>query len=754
MQSDENYSQRRLLQYHQQTSFKNAQQITATQPHNATPISSPTPSPLPPSAISSSHPDPASKPPPTSSSSASNYKLDTNPNERYSTQPIKPSEQISGSDKTATSQQQQQQQNERYYFVPNRYTNIPCAERYASSNHYCHKNTPVSSNTSPHCEQPIYEQICPTRSNKEAKTDIFYSPPAYNDVACYQDQNKSNSNIFIPPAECFSSGNLSYMAPPSPAPCDRFIPPSPLSPSGLRSNSSSDCYPNNAFPSPSPKSERSYPLIERCISQPSDEQHHFSRSPKKLTFPSASSDRLNINTYEGFEDTSTYLACSTPITSTYTDRYIIAQERNYHDRLITPNTQTLPSNNTRYSTNSNRYSLGSNYSENRYTFVQQDRLPIPQADRYQNRFPNSEMEQFKPNYTSKVERFSDRYATLPNLHNDRYNNKQDIMYPNHRYTNVPETSQSSTDQRTYHVPSSAHTPVERYVPQTSGSNENYKYNSNIHCPDRYMQPSTEVGCTVGISPSERYAPTNSGDPYMRRDLGYHHHYRPQAPPQKYYQYQANHYHRVRYANNQQRAPRCCAAVAASPYGQDHNYSSPSSSSSNSVASAGCTDSYTCILSPSQQMRIPKVQCVKHICAGSPSPSTNAVTPEYVGASGGRLISSSSTVTAMPISSLQQHPQPIEGCGMNHCGGTNCDTTVQCNSVEQQIILEQTKTTTNYNSCASGKIPNVCCSVVAAAGNRKAGVQPKMSKSGQSGKYNQLNTSTGVVNSNLHNMNSW
>ncbi|XP_014476203.1 PREDICTED: uncharacterized protein LOC106745265 [Dinoponera quadriceps] len=90
---------------------------------------------------------------------------------------------------------------------------------------------------------------------------------------------------------------------------------------------------------------------------------------------------------------------------------------------------------------------------------------------------------------------------------------------------------SSTD-RSYgsssvsYVPPTAHTPVERYIPQPP---------PEVLYPDRYVDRYVPPAVHT---PTDRYVPANDpGDPYMRRDLGFHHHYR--LPPPAGYPYQTH-----------------------------------------------------------------------------------------------------------------------------------------------------------------------------------------------------------------------
>ncbi|XP_032674700.1 inactive rhomboid protein 1 isoform X4 [Odontomachus brunneus] len=91
---------------------------------------------------------------------------------------------------------------------------------------------------------------------------------------------------------------------------------------------------------------------------------------------------------------------------------------------------------------------------------------------------------------------------------------------------------TSTTDRSYgsssvsYVPPTAHTPVERYVPQPP---------PEVLYPDRYVDRYVPP---AAHTPTDRYVPASDpGDPYMRRDLGFHHHYR--LPPPAGYPYQTH-----------------------------------------------------------------------------------------------------------------------------------------------------------------------------------------------------------------------
>ncbi|XP_023290207.1 SH3 and multiple ankyrin repeat domains protein 1-like [Orussus abietinus] len=75
-----------------------------------------------------------------------------------------------------------------------------------------------------------------------------------------------------------------------------------------------------------------------------------------------------------------------------------------------------------------------------------------------------------------------------------------------------------------YVPPNAHTPVERYVPQPP---------PEVLYPERYAERYVPP---AAHTPTDRYVPAaDPGDPYMRRDLGFHHHYRLPPPGYPYHQ---------------------------------------------------------------------------------------------------------------------------------------------------------------------------------------------------------------------------
>ncbi|KZC05608.1 PREDICTED: serine-rich adhesin for platelets-like [Dufourea novaeangliae] len=182
------------------------------------------------------------------------------------------------------------------------------------------------------------------------------------------------------------------------------------------------------------------------------------------------------------------------------------------------------------------------YTNDRYTSGnagdQFDRLSQDRYDRFASsvngadRFPSSTATPDR--FHSTADRYSparaaDKYLSLPKP-KDRYTGR--ITPISSCVTSVAVTS---TD-RTYgsssatgsYVPPTAHTPVERYVPQPP---------PEVLYPDRYVDRYVPPSAHT---PTDRYVPTNDpGDPYMRRDLGFHHHYR--LPPPAGYPYHQSHF---------------------------------------------------------------------------------------------------------------------------------------------------------------------------------------------------------------------
>lgn len=241
-----------------------------------------------------------------------------------------------------------------------------------------------------------------------------------------------------------------------------------------------------------------------------------------------------------------------------------------------------------------------------------------------------------------------------------------LQHPNHQGHHSNSDRYASSNER--YLPPTAHTPVERYVPHPQ---ESY-YHQSYQSYERY--------------PKWNAQNNSSGDPYMRRDLGYHHHYRLPVP------FQQNPYQRMRYSHlGTPNRAKCCGQYQD---GYQLSKSSPGSSSSgSSVTSQGkdiggpysqiappkeltcyqttellpagyhpekglhqcgnfaVSKELQCVAYASPGVRVAKVPC-KHICS---SPSV-----EYVGQSGGRHV----CATPPP-------PRSASVGGEVHCGDQCC-----------------------------------------------------------------------------------
>ncbi|XP_043485028.1 inactive rhomboid protein 1 isoform X3 [Leptopilina heterotoma] len=248
---------------------------------------------------------------------------------------------------------------------------------------------------------------------------------------------------------------------------------------------------------------------------------------------SSSTDRLLASSSPSSSETSRYNpSYGTSIQST-ADRYSMSPtsdgvntgHRNYSQSSSKGNDKYLQVSKSAQNYGNDRYQL-SNQSE-QFERSTQDRYSIERytgsinggADRFQS--SNSER------YHSSAERYSpartnsDKYLSLP---------KPKERYPTGRIATSCTSITGGSSERNYgsgngtYVPPTAHTPVERYVPQPP---------PEVLYPDRYVDryvpPSVHT-------PADRYVPvTDPGDPYMRRDLGFHHHYRLPPPGYVYHQ---------------------------------------------------------------------------------------------------------------------------------------------------------------------------------------------------------------------------
>ncbi|XP_051156675.1 inactive rhomboid protein 1 isoform X2 [Leptopilina boulardi] len=249
---------------------------------------------------------------------------------------------------------------------------------------------------------------------------------------------------------------------------------------------------------------------------------------------SSSTDRLLASSSPSSSETSRYNPTyGTSIQST-TDRYSMSPtpdgntgHRSYSQSSTKGNEKYLQVSKSAQNYGNDRYQL-SNQSE-QFERSTQDRYSI---ERYtssinsgggNDRFQSSSSER----YHSSAERYSpartnsDKYLSLP---------KPKERYPTGRIATSCTSITGGSSERNYgsgngtYVPPTAHTPVERYVPQPP---------PEVLYPDRYVDRYVPPSAHT---PADRYVPvTDPGDPYMRRDLGFHHHYRLPPPGFAYHQ---------------------------------------------------------------------------------------------------------------------------------------------------------------------------------------------------------------------------
>lgn len=180
----------------------------------------------------------------------------------------------------------------------------------------------------------------------------------------------------------------------------------------------------------------------------------------------------------------------------------------------------------------------------------------------------------------------------------------------------------------------------------------------LHHPPTFLQQQAPP-------PQQQHRPGTGGDPYMRRDLGYHHHYR--LPPPAYFHPHPHHpyYHRtlppapppLRYhhlaPSPSHRHGRCCPSPQPpppAPASASSAAASPGGSSSSASSSLGAT--------PPSAANQPPPPPREYLSSPLPlrgrTPPRTAILPpppapttpvEYVGASGGRVVS---TPTPPPV----------------------------------------------------------------------------------------------------------
>lgn len=276
---------------------------------------------------------------------------------------------------------------------------------------------------------------------------------------------------------------------------------------------------------------------------------------------------------------------------------------------------------------------------------------------------------------------SDRYLPTSPASSDRYNPPPPAPAPNERY--VPPLSPASSYPDRY--AQSDRYPADRYIteryvpdryqdryisPQSPGSSyhpDRYVCTSNI---DRYVQ-ADRFGTPATTTPG------GPGDPYMRRDLGYHHHYRLPPPP--------GFYHPV-YQRALPQAPlrshhilhrghvRCCPTLYGSDYPQVNVREGQSGGGS-------ARDYVTSPVLPRGRTSNGSRTGVSNSGSTSSSSSGSILSQsgvEYVGSSGGRYVS---TTPPLPrcasVSDVKVSEQCVHVIQRRVCLGNTSDTGVLC-----------------------------------------------------------------------------
>ncbi|XP_063233605.1 uncharacterized protein LOC134537264 [Bacillus rossius redtenbacheri] len=208
-----------------------------------------------------------------------------------------------------------------------------------------------------------------------------------------------------------------------------------------------------------------------------------------------------------------------------------------------------------------------------------------------------------------------------------------LLHHAHQYLPPPSPAHALGDR---YIPPPA--PGERYIPPPAPG-------------ERYLPPPAPA-------PADRYAdryrqapaaatPGGPGDPYMRRDLGYHHHYR--LP------YHGHQYHPHYLLHAHARAPHRPAAA----YHHAHHGPAPSPSRAHR----------RCCPSPSHYPG-PPAPTTPTSCPRAPPPPPQAAAAsspvEYVGASGGRHVSTPPPAAQLPRCSS------MSSCEAGGGAGGGCD----------------------------------------------------------------------------------
>ncbi|XP_063971913.1 inactive rhomboid protein 1 isoform X3 [Diachasmimorpha longicaudata] len=265
-------------------------------------------------------------------------------------------------------------------------------------------------------------------------------------------------------------------------------------------------------------------------SSPSTHDGRLASEPGR--YPSASTERLLVSSSPSSSENSRYHSLYSTSAQPATDRFI--------QQSPTPDVSTIRNYQNQNSKNDKFIQVSKSVSSyDRYQLTNPDHYDRCNQERgySMDRYNSSTntIDRYQKNdqrYHGNIERYSpirtmgDKYLSLP---------KPKDIFSTGRIGTSSSPVNTGNDPRNYsggnasgvsYVPPHAHTPVERYVPQPP---------PEILYPDRYVD--RYIPSAVH-TPTDRYVPAaDPGDPYMRRDLGFHHHYR--LPPPGYPYHQTN-----------------------------------------------------------------------------------------------------------------------------------------------------------------------------------------------------------------------
>lgn len=312
---------------------------------------------------------------------------------------------------------------------------------------------------------------------------------------------------------------------------ERYLMPPPSPASSVERYATNDHYINNERP-------------ERFSVERSD--RYVMGTPERLDRNSERSNERYSSTERGSDRSERHSERSEKQSERLPERFVSGNER-----YIIHNIQDSGSDrgSDRYSTierNSERYGTSERNSERFSERYLQSSDRTPNSDKFvdssegfrsNDRSDGYRSERFVQSPSLEVHRF-DRYCTLPS-HSERYSRENSERFESSRY--LPPPAPAPSDR--YHPP-------ERYIPPPAPSNDRFSETvrerfsetpSRERYQDRYIPPPAPERFIPNSFERFHSSTVNPGDPYMRRDLGYHHHYR-LPHPNYHVHHQSNYYH--------------------------------------------------------------------------------------------------------------------------------------------------------------------------------------------------------------------